>query len=62
MNQLSCHLIGFNPFSKKEFIEKINNKMFNVIDLDIINQDIIKDLKIMKNIKKHFVKLYHMKH
>jgi len=25
MNHLSCHLIGFNPVSKKDFIEKINN-------------------------------------
>jgi len=48
MNQLSCHLIGFNPFSKKEFIEKINNKLFNIIDLDSINQDIIKDKEMDK--------------
>ena len=48
MNHLSCHLIGFNPFSKKDFIEKINNKLFNIIDLDNINQNIIKNEEMDK--------------
>lgn len=48
MNHLSCHLIGFNPVSKKDFIEKINNKLFNIIDLDNINQTIIKNEEMDK--------------
>jgi hypothetical protein len=35
---LSCHIIGFNPYSKKKFVDKLNSKIFNVIDLDQINQ------------------------
>lgn len=43
LNCLSCHIIGFNPYTKKEFIDKINNKIFNIIDLDIINQEILQN-------------------
>lgn len=42
-NCLSCHLIGLNPYSKKELIDSLNKKIFNVIDLDNINQEILKN-------------------
>ena len=43
MSKLSCHVIGMNPYSKKEFMEEFNNKIFNIIDLDSINQEIRDD-------------------
>ena len=42
-NCLTCHIIGLNPISKKELIETLNNKIFNSIDLDEINEKILKD-------------------
>jgi hypothetical protein len=48
MTQLSCHLIGMNPYNKKEFIQELNNKIFNVIDLDTINQLILKNPELDK--------------
>lgn len=45
---LSCHIIGFNPYSKKTFIDKLNNKIFNIIDLDQINQEILKKPELDK--------------
>jgi hypothetical protein len=42
-NILTCHIIGLNPISKKELIENLNNKIFNAIDLDDINNLILKD-------------------
>lgn len=45
---LSCHIIGFNPYSKKTFVDKLNNKIFNVIDLDVINQEILKKPELDK--------------
>jgi hypothetical protein len=53
---LSCHLIGLNPYDKKEFIDNINNKIFNVIDLDLINQEILKTPEIDK-MYRQFMKL-----
>ena len=50
---MSCHLIGFNPYSKKEFIHQLNNKIFNVIDLDLINQEIVKDPYLDKMYKQY---------
>jgi hypothetical protein len=41
ISNLSCHIIGLNPYSKKEFINSINNKIFNVVDLDLVNQQIL---------------------
>jgi hypothetical protein len=55
-NHLSCHLVGFNPYSKKEFIDNLNNKIFNVIDLDTINQNILKTHELDK-LYKQFQKL-----
>ena len=45
---LSCHIIGFNPYSKKTFVDKLNSKIFNVIDLDQINQEILKKPELDK--------------
>lgn len=53
---LSCHLIGLNPYDKKELIDNINNKIFNVIDLDLINQEILKTPEIDK-MYRQFMKL-----
>lgn len=55
-NCISCHLIGFNPYSKKEFIGQLNKKIFNVIDLDSINQEILRDPQLDK-LYKQFQKL-----
>lgn len=51
MTQLSCHLIGMNPYNKKQFIQGLNNKIFNVIDLDNINQLILKNDELDKMYK-----------
>ena len=45
---LSCHIIGLNPFTKKNFTDNLNEKIFNVIDLDIINQEILKTPELDK--------------
>ena len=42
-NCLTCHIVGLNPISKKELLETLNNKIFNPIDLDEINELILKD-------------------
>ena len=42
-NVLTCHIIGLNPYSKKELIDSLNPKIFNPIDLDDINDKIIKE-------------------
>jgi hypothetical protein len=56
MSKLSCHIIGLNPYNKKEFISSLNNKIFNAIDLDIINQEIIMDSEMDKYYRQ-YVKL-----
>lgn len=53
MSILSCHLIGFNPYSKKDFVDQLNKKTFNVIDLDLINQQIFKDEQLDKMYKQY---------
>jgi hypothetical protein len=53
---VSCHLIGFNPYSKKEFISQINKNKFNIIDLDIINNNILKE-DILDKLFKQYEKL-----
>jgi hypothetical protein len=45
---LSCHIIGLNPFTKKNFTDNLNEKIFNVIDLDLINQEILKTPELDK--------------
>jgi len=54
-NCLTCHIVGFNPTSKNEFINLLNKDVFNAIDLDEINQQILsnKDMDAMfKNYQK----------
>jgi hypothetical protein len=55
-NILTCHIIGLNPYSKKELIDSLNSKIFNPIDLDEINELIIKD-DIMNSMFKSYQKL-----
>ena len=45
---ISCHLIGFNPYAKKIFVNNLNKKIFNIIDLDDINQEILKHPQLDK--------------
>jgi len=47
-NCLTCHIVGLNPLIKKELIEELNKKVFNPIDLDEINQQIINDNEMNK--------------
>lgn len=56
MSNLSCHIIGLNPYSKKEFILLLNDKIFNHIDLDNINQEILHD-PILDKMYKQYEKL-----
>lgn len=48
-----CHIVGLNPLSKKKFIKKLNNKKFEFIDLDSINEDIFKNPDMDKMFKKY---------
>lgn len=50
---ISCHIIGFNPYSKIEFVKQLNKKIFNIIDLDLINQEILKDSQLDKMYKQY---------
>ena len=52
-NNLTCHIVGLNPISKKELIEELNKKIFNPIDLDDINQEIINDNEMDKMYKQY---------
>lgn len=42
-NCLTCHIVGLNPITKKELIEDLNKRVFNAVDLDEINNQIIED-------------------
>lgn len=53
MANLSCHIIGLNPYTKKDFIASLNNKIFNSIDLDNINQEILLDATLDKLYKQY---------
>ena len=57
---LTCHIIGLNTKTKKYFIENINNKEFNIIDLDQINNNILVDSKLDK-FYEQFTKLKEIK-
>ena len=52
-NCISCHLIGFNPYSKRDFTNQLNKKIFNIIDLDSINQEILRDPQLDKMYKQY---------
>ena len=51
-NNVICHIVGLNPNIKKKFIEKFNNKMYNTIDLDEINDEIFNNPDMEKMFKK----------
>jgi hypothetical protein len=53
LKSISCHIIGFNPYSKIEFVKQLNKKIFNIIDLDLINQEILKDSQLDKMYKQY---------
>jgi hypothetical protein len=53
MNNISCHLIGLNPYNKKELVDTIPKTIFNVIDLDTINIEILKTPEIDKMYKQY---------
>lgn len=55
-NCLTCHIIGLNPISKKELVDSLNKKVFNPVDLDEINNEILKD-KTMDSMFKSYQKL-----
>jgi len=55
-NCLTCHIVGLNPVTKKELIEELNKKIFNPIDLDQINNEIITD-KEMDSMFKQYQKM-----
>jgi hypothetical protein len=55
-NNLLCHIIGFNIKNKKTFIESIDKKFFNVIDLDEINNEILNDSQLDK-LFRQYIKL-----
>jgi hypothetical protein len=57
---LTCHIIGLNTKTKKYFIENIDNKEFNIIDLDQINNNILVDPKLDK-FYEQFTKLKEIK-
>ena len=48
-----CHIVGLNPLSKKLFINKLDNKKFEFIDLDNINDEIFKNPDMDKMFKKY---------
>lgn len=50
---ISCHIIGFNPYSKIDFVKQLNKKIFNIIDLDCINQEILRDPQLDKMYKQY---------
>lgn len=57
---LTCHIIGLNIKTKKFFIENIDSKQFNIIDLDQINNNIVTDPKLDK-LYEQFIKLKEIK-
>ena len=57
---LTCHIIGLNIKNKKYFIDKIDNKYYNIIDLDQINNSILADSKLDK-LYEQFTKLKEIK-
>lgn len=60
MENLTSHIIGLNFKTKKHFIENINNKQFNIIDLDQINNNILSNSKLDK-LYEQFTKLKEIK-
>ena len=52
-NCLTCHVVGLNPITKKELIEELNKRIFNPVDLDDINNQIIDDKEMTTMFKQY---------
>jgi hypothetical protein len=52
-NNILCHIIGLNPNKKLELINKIDNTKINIIDLEYLNKDIIKNTEMLKYFKQY---------
>lgn len=48
-----CHIVGLNPLAKKIFITKLDNLLYEIIDLDKINQEIFKDYEMDNMFQKY---------
>ena len=55
MNHMNilCHIVGVNSISKNTLIESLNNKIYYIIDLDELNQDIFDNYQMKKMFKKY---------
>ena len=42
---LSCHIIGFNPYSKKSFVDKLNANKYKYNDIYCISLEPIKGVE-----------------
>jgi hypothetical protein len=47
IDNIECHIIGFNPIDKNNFINTFKNNI-NIIDLDILNNQIINNKTFVK--------------
>ena len=52
-NNVICHIVGLNPQLKKSFNKNYSNKIYNVIDLDEINDEIFNNPDMEKLFKKY---------
>ena len=48
-----CHIIGLNPISKDKLIEGIDNKKYHIVDLDDINNFILRNEEMDKMFKQY---------
>ena len=48
-----CHIVGLNPLTKKRFINNLNNKLYDIMDLDEINDEIFKNPEMDKMFKRY---------
>ena len=53
MNNILCHIIGLNPKNKKDFLKSIDEQKINIIDLEQLNKDIVKDNDMLKYFKQY---------
>lgn len=50
---LVCHIIGFNSKNKKQFYNSVNSEIYNIIDLDELNNQIYNDKQLDKMYKEY---------
>ena len=53
INNIICHIMGLNPITKKIFINSLNKQKYYIMDLDNINDKILKDNEMDKMFKKY---------